>query len=37
MNVEVAKYNAMLESFVIKEEKEQIMSLNIARILEIKL
>lgn len=37
MNVEVAKYNAMLEGFVTKEEKEQIMFLNIARILKIKL
>ena len=37
MNVEVARYNAMLEGFVTKEEKEQIMTLNIARILKVKL
>jgi predicted TIM-barrel fold metal-dependent hydrolase len=35
MHVEVAKYKAMLEGFVTKEEKEQIMSFNIAKILKI--
>jgi len=37
MHVEVAKYNAMLKNVVNKEEKEQIMALNIVRILKIKL